>query len=157
MPEKVHDCVDHVKGDGKSEDSAWAICNSIEETNNKFLKETNISFFKLQEHHNPLDIPFGHEVKEGFEGFESEPNEPPYIKKGAESPFAEVNMNPKDPEGTEEGGLGSGRQDEGGGSSGGSQAGPLISFGEMLALPHPNIIKEMMDAKLNCPCQKNSK
>lgn len=31
MPEKVHRCVNHLKADGKSEESAWAICNdSIE-------------------------------------------------------------------------------------------------------------------------------
>ncbi len=27
MPEKLHDCVRDVKGTGKSDDSAWAICN----------------------------------------------------------------------------------------------------------------------------------
>ena len=28
MPEKLHRCVNHVMDQGKSEDSAWAICNS---------------------------------------------------------------------------------------------------------------------------------
>ena len=33
MPEKLDRCVKDVKGEGKSEDSAWAICtDSIEET-----------------------------------------------------------------------------------------------------------------------------
>lgn len=33
MPEKVHDCATKLQGEGKSEDSAWAICtDSIEET-----------------------------------------------------------------------------------------------------------------------------
>ena len=79
----------------------------------------------VKEHHNPLDIPFGHEVKE-------------------------KNMNVKDvpgPDDTEEGGLGSGRNPEGGASSTGGQPGPLISFGE-------TILKEMMDSKLSCPCNK---
>lgn len=64
----------------------------------------------------------------------------------------EKNMNPKDvdgPDDVDEGGLGSGRNPEGGGSSG-SQPGPLISFGETIA-------KQLMDAKLkeSCPCRKN--
>ena len=96
---------------------------SIKETNDKFLKETPLDIV-IEETHNPLDIPFGHEVHE-------------------------INMNPKDPKNTEEGGMGSGRNDEGGGSSGGAQAGPLISFGE-------SIVKELMDAKLQeCSCHKN--
>ena len=94
--------------------------------NNDFLKESQISFFKLQEHHNPLDIPFGHEVNE-------------------------INMDPKQPEGTDEGGLGSGRNPEGGDSQPGSQPGPLISFGL-----NETIVKQLMDAKLTekCPCHK---
>ena len=96
---------------------------SIKESNDKFLKETPLDII-IEETHNPLDIPFGHEVHE-------------------------VNMNPKDPEKTEEGGMGSGRNDEGGGNQGGAQAGPLISFGE-------SIVKELMDAKLKeCSCHKN--
>ncbi len=94
---------------------------------------------KLQEHHNPLDIPFGHEV-------------------------TEVNNNIKD---VDEGGFGSGRHKGGGGGqgggmsgggdsggsgfggSGGVQPGPLISFGE-------TILKELMDVKIreSCPCHK---
>ena len=76
-----------------------------------------------QESHNPLDIPFGREVNE-------------------------INMNPKDPEGTEEGGMGSGRNPEGGNGMGGGQPGPLISFGE-------TIMKQYVDSKINCPCNKN--
>ena len=75
-----------------------------------------------KESHNPLDIPFGHEVKE-------------------------KNMNPKDPE-IEEGGLGSGRNPEGGETPSSGQPGPLISFGETL-------FKEMVDTKLSsCHCNK---
>jgi len=99
----------------------------------------------VKEHHNPLDIPFGYELNE-------------------------INMNVKD---VNEGGMGSGRHPEvgdgdihkgsgggvggggGGGSSagtagmGGGQPGPLISFGE-------TIIKEMLDSKLSCPCNKKN-
>ena len=74
----------------------------------------------IKEHHNPLDIPFGYELNE-------------------------INKNVKDPE-IEEGGLGSGRNPEGGDSTGG-QPGPLISFGETL-------MKEIVDSKLSCPCNK---
>lgn len=81
---------------------------------------------KIQEHHNPLDIVFGHEVNE-------------------------LQSNPKD---IDEGGDGSGRNPEGGGDVGGSQAGPLMSFETTTPL---NIIKEIsksiMDAKLNCQCK----
>ena len=81
----------------------------------------------IREHHNPLDIPFGKEQ--------------------------EINMNVKDtPDETDEGGMGSGRNPEGGGDSSGSQPGPLISFGTEA------IVKELMDAKIkeSCPCrQKN--
>ena len=164
MPEKVHDCAMDVQADGKSEDSAWAICNAqisevatalgiagvgvkeevpiddakaLPDPNDyashptkeevpiddaKALPDPNdYASHPVKEDHNPLDIPFGHEVKE-------------------------KNMNPKDPE-IEEGGLGSGRNPEGGDSSGGGQPGPLISFGETL-------FKEMVDSKLSCPCSK---
>lgn len=86
-----------------------------------------LSIAGISESHNPLDIPFGYEVKE-------------------------VNMNVKDqPEDVDEGGMGSGRNPEGGGQSKGGQPGPLISFGT-------ETIKELMDAKIkeSCPCrQKN--
>lgn len=37
MPKKIHDCATKLQGEGKSDDSAWAICtDSIEET---ILKE----------------------------------------------------------------------------------------------------------------------
>jgi len=75
--------------------------DSIIRANEKFLKETQISFFKLQEDHNPLDIPFGHEVNE-------------------------IGTAPED---VDEGGMGSGRNPEGCGESSGSQPGPLISVG----------------------------
>ncbi len=51
---------------------------------------------------------------------------------------------------TEEGGLGSGRNPEGPGDVGVGNQGPLVTF-------ETSIIKEMLDAKLNCPCQKNKK
>ncbi len=167
MPKAVHDCVDKVKGE-KGEESAWAICNAqisevatalgivgvgVQEevpiddadalpdpedyASHPTKEEVPIDVAKalpdpddyashpVKEHHNPLDIPFGHEVKE-------------------------KNMNVKDvpgPDDTEEGGLGSGRNPEGGASSTGGQPGPLISFGE-------TILKEMMDSKLSCPCNK---
>lgn len=101
--------------------------DDIQKGNDKFIKESQISFFKLQEHHNPLDIPFGHEVHE-------------------------VNMEVDNGDkGTDEGGLGSGRQDEGGDNGAGSQQGPLISFGLS-----ETIIKQLMDAKLkeSCSCHK---
>ncbi len=183
MPKAVHDCVDKVKGE-KGVDSAWAICNAqIQEvatalgiagvgvqeevpidiadalpdpdkmashvddatTSHDIHEEVPIDIAKalpdpdkmrahpedattshnIKEHHNPLDIPFGRELNE-------------------------INKNVKDvpgPDDTEEGGLGSGRNPEGGASSTGGQPGPLISFGE-------TIIKEMMDSKLSCPCNK---
>jgi hypothetical protein len=104
--------------------------NSIIKSNDKFIKESQISFFKLQEDHNPLDIPFGHEVKE-------------------------KNMNVKDvsgPDDVDEGGMGSGRNPEGGGDSG-SAPGPLISFGL-----NETIAKQLMDAKLkeSCKCRKKN-
>ena len=43
MPEKLHRCVNDVKAEGKSEDSAWAICNdSIEESMVKQVLETKL-------------------------------------------------------------------------------------------------------------------
>ena len=54
MPKKLTDCVKDVKAQGKSEDSAWGIC--VASTGEKPHKE-------VKEHHNPLDIPFGYEVK----------------------------------------------------------------------------------------------
>jgi len=101
--------------------------DSIIKSDDKFLKETQISFFKLQEHHNPLDIPFGHEVHE-------------------------VNMEVKSDE-VDEGGLGSGRNPEGGDSKGGNTPGPLISFGL-----NETLVKNIWDAKLkeSCPCHKKN-
>ena len=70
MPEKVHRCVDKIKGE-KGEDSAWAICNaSLKEQVANGLAIAGVKEFttSMQEHHNPLDIPFGHEVDEGGVG-----------------------------------------------------------------------------------------
>ena len=63
MPEKLHDCVRDVKKTGKSEDSSWAICSDA-------MKEVvdAMAIAGVKEHHNPLDIPFGHEVDEGGVG-----------------------------------------------------------------------------------------
>ena len=101
--------------------------DDIDKANDKFLKESQVSFFSLgglQEHHNPLDIPFGHEVHE-------------------------VNMEVKGPDDVDEGGLGSGRNPEGGQGGGGSQAGPLVSFGL-----NETITKQLYDEKLKeCPCR----
>jgi len=98
--------------------------DSIRTSNDKFIQESQVSFFKFQEDHNPLDIPFGHEVNE-------------------------INMEVKGPEDVDEGGLGSGRNSEGGNNGGGSQAGPLVSFGI-----NETIIKQLYDIKLkeSCPC-----
>ena len=118
--------------------------DDIKKNNDKFLKESKVSFFKfqeeespleiagIQEHHNPLDIPFG-----------------------KEQPTQEKNMNVKDvggPDDVDEGGMGSGRNPEGGGSAG-STAGPLISFGL-----NETIAKQLMDAKIKeqCPCHKKN-
>lgn len=60
MPEKLDRCVSDVKGQGKSEDSAWAICTDS-------LKQEvadAIGIAGVEESHNPLDIPFGYEVNE---------------------------------------------------------------------------------------------
>ena len=104
--------------------------NSIIKSNDKFIKESQVSFFKFQEDHNPLVIPFGHEVQE-------------------------KNMNVKDvdgPDDVDEGGMGSGRNPEGGGSAG-STDGPLVSFGL-----NETIAKQLMDAKIKeqCPCHKKN-
>jgi len=48
VPQKLDDCVEKVKAKG-GVDNPWAVCNA------SIGKET-------KEHHNPLDIPFGHEV-----------------------------------------------------------------------------------------------
>lgn len=43
MPEKLERCVKDVKAEGKSDDSAWAICTaSIEETMMKEVLETKL-------------------------------------------------------------------------------------------------------------------
>ena len=53
MPEKLHDCVRDVKGQGKSEDSAWAICNdSIRE---EVATAIGIAGLGIKEDHHPLD------------------------------------------------------------------------------------------------------
>jgi len=57
MPEKLDRCVNDVKGDGKSSDSAWAICTDS-------LKGEVAEAMLKQEHHSPLDIPWGTEVPE---------------------------------------------------------------------------------------------
>jgi len=48
VPQKLDDCVAKVKAKG-GVDNPWAVCNA------SIGKET-------KEHHNPMDIPFGHEV-----------------------------------------------------------------------------------------------
>ena len=50
MPDKLDRCVADVKSQG-GVDNPWAVCNA------SLNKEK-----KTQEHHNPLDIPFGREV-----------------------------------------------------------------------------------------------
>ncbi len=87
MPEKLDRCVSDVTSDGKSKDSAYAICNStIKEQVAKSMasrgmtKESHVKEHgtylpsgehkdkrlkdHTQEHDNPLDIPFGYEVNE---------------------------------------------------------------------------------------------
>jgi hypothetical protein len=116
MPEKLHRCVNDVKGEGKSEDSAWAICNdSIKETKPCEICGTGVHecidhpYLPQMETHNPLDIPFGYEV-----------------------PVQEKNMNVKD---IDEGGMGSGRQpDYGDPLDQGGQPGELIAF-ETVSIP----------------------
>jgi len=57
MPEKLDRCVGDVKGQGKSEDSAWAICTDS-------IKNEVAEAIGMREHHSPLDIPWGTEVPE---------------------------------------------------------------------------------------------
>lgn len=60
MPAKLDRCVADVKAKGDV-DNPWAVCNaSIEE-----IQEITEKMFET---HNPLDIPFGHEVNEGGPG-----------------------------------------------------------------------------------------
>ena len=101
--------------------------DTIIKSDDKFLKETQISFFKLQEDHDPLDIPFGHEVNE-------------------------INMEVDNGE-VDEGGLGSGRNPEGGDSQGGSQHGPLISFGVSETIIKQLMDAKL---KESCPCHKKN-
>ncbi len=62
MPEKLDRCVSKVKAEGKSEDSAYAICNS---TIKEQVANAMGSMIKgLEEHDNPMDIPFGYELHE---------------------------------------------------------------------------------------------
>jgi len=57
LPAKLDRCVSDVKGQGKSEDSAWAICTDS-------VKKEVAEAIGMGETHNPLDIPFGYEVGE---------------------------------------------------------------------------------------------
>ncbi len=60
MPPKLDRCVADVKAKGDV-DNPWAVCNaSIDE-----IQEITEKMFET---HNPLDIPFGHEVNEGGPG-----------------------------------------------------------------------------------------
>ena len=60
MPAKLDRCVADVKAKGDV-DNPWAVCNaSIDE-----IQEMSEKMFET---HNPLDIPFGHEVNEGGPG-----------------------------------------------------------------------------------------
>ena len=86
-----------------------------------------MSFFKFQEHHNPLDIPFGHEVHE-------------------------VNME-VDNDQVDEGGMGSGPSGQSPGSSSGSQPGPLISFGVSETIAKQLMDAKL---KEKCPCHKKN-
>jgi len=129
--------------------------DQIEECNDKFIKESKVSFFNFSESHDPLDIPFGYEV--GTQ----------------EKQMGVKDSNVGGPEDVEEGGLGSGRNPEGAGDTGGGQPGPLMSF-ETVSVPgsasaisigakrpdiKETITKQLLDAKLNskCPCSKNKK
>jgi hypothetical protein len=95
-------------------------------------------FLPVMESHNPLDIPFGHEV-------------------------SEINKNIKD---VDEGGLGSGRQpDYGDPIAKEPTGGELIAF-ETVSIPNSasavsikkpidgvtEITKQLWDSKLSCPC-----
>ena len=68
MPEKLDRCVADVKAEGKSEDSAYAICNaSMKESESRIkaqVAKTMAERGMVKEHHNPLDIPFGDELPE---------------------------------------------------------------------------------------------
>lgn len=57
MPEKLERCVSDVKGQGKSSDSAWAICTDS-------IKNEVAEAIGMREHHSPLDIPWDTEVPE---------------------------------------------------------------------------------------------
>jgi len=60
LPAKLDRCVADVKSQGDV-DNPWAVCNaSIDE-----IQEITEKMFET---HNPLDIPFGHEVNEGGPG-----------------------------------------------------------------------------------------
>lgn len=97
--------------------------DNIKKENDKFLKESQVSFFKFQEHHNPLDIPFGHEVHE-------------------------VNME-VDNDQVDEGGMGSGPSGSAAGNVSGSQAGPLITFGLNETISKQLMDAKL---KESCPC-----
>ena len=132
--DKVKEC--DVCGDGEHEPTDHPYIPTMESSVLSIagIRESDnpLAIGGIREHHNPLDIPFG-----------------------KEQPTQEKNMNPKDvggPDDVDEGGLGSGRNPEGGGK-GGSQPGPLISFGI-----NETIIKQLMDAKLkeSCSCHKKN-
>lgn len=103
------------------------------------------------------------ELCEICNGEQHEPIDHPYLPK-----FQEINLNPKDPEGIEEGGLGSGRASEFGPDiSAGPPAGELVTF-ETVSIPggasgisigakkiEETIMKNVLDTKLSCQC-KNS-
>jgi len=57
LPEKLDRCVGDVKGQGKSSDSAWAICTDS-------MKKEVAEAIGMAESHSPLDIPWGREVGE---------------------------------------------------------------------------------------------
>ncbi len=99
------------------------------------------------EEHDPSDHPYIPHVDESVLGIAgiTESHNPLDIV----GVVQEKNLDPKQPEDVDEGGMGSGRNPEGGGDSSGSQPGPLISFGT-------ETIKELMDAKLkeSCPCRQ---
>ena len=66
MPEKLERCVSDVKAQGKSSDSAWGICvdSTGEKPHQDTIKQEVAEAIGMAESHNPLDIPFGHEVNE---------------------------------------------------------------------------------------------
>ena len=116
--------------------SDWEICEDA-------VRET---LPILQEDHNPLDIPFGHEVNESEK--------------------------PGGPEDVDEGGIGSG-PDPGFGEppGGGATAGPLMTF-ETSSVPnslsavgisgkqmHETIVKQLVETKIakGCGCHKNKR